>query len=66
MVWRRQCGSSACSWTRRARHPSAYRLLDATAECRGRSWVVRVEPSATPLLRDASLVIAFLQHRLGD
>ncbi|MEU8345413.1 hypothetical protein SAMN05443665_1014103 [Actinomadura meyerae] len=40
--------------------------LAATAACRGRTWVLRAEPSATPLLRDASLVIAFLQHRLGD
>lgn len=38
----------------------------ATAACRGRSWALRVEPSATPLLRDASLIATFLQHRLGD
>lgn len=40
--------------------------LAATAACRGRSWVLRAEPSASPLLRDASLVATFLQHRLGD
>ncbi|OLT14261.1 hypothetical protein BJF79_19120 [Actinomadura sp. CNU-125] len=38
----------------------------ATAACRGRSWALRSEPSAHPLLRDAALVVAFLQYRLGD
>ncbi|MEV5824468.1 hypothetical protein AB0L25_02715 [Spirillospora sp. NPDC052242] len=38
----------------------------ATAACRGRSWALHTAPSAAPILRDAALVIAFIQHRLGD
>ncbi|MFI0410147.1 hypothetical protein [Actinomadura sp. 3N508] len=38
----------------------------AVAAGRWRSWVLQVQPSAPPLLRDASLVLTFLQHRMSD